>query len=60
MGLLLVVVRRVGGAKGRREAMSPPGPGLVVVDGRTSEGRPRRVEEWVEVEDSSVNTNLSL
>lgn len=39
----LVVVRRVRGVKGRREARSTPGPGLVVVHRRTSEGNPGRM-----------------
>lgn len=49
IGALLGVVRRVrkvGGVKSRREGRSTPGPGLVVVDRRTSEGRPGRMEGW--------------
>lgn len=39
----------MGGVKGRREAVSTHGPGLVV-GGRTSEWRPEKMEGWVEVE----------
>lgn len=42
--VLRVRVRRVGGMKSRREGRSTPGPGLVVVDGRTSKGRPGKTE----------------
>lgn len=37
---MVVRVRRVRGVEDRREGRSNPGPGLVVVDGGASKGRP--------------------